>query len=266
MFTQFFSLTFNPFTKEIDSSLLFQSKEYMEISARLEYLKQTRGIGLLIGEPGAGKSTCLRRYRDHLNPSLFKPCYFALSTVTVKEFYRALAYMLGEEPKYQKIALFHQIQSAILTLYKENRITPVIILDEIHLASNKLLEDIRLLFNFSMDSENPFILILAGQPLIRNKLSLNINQPLKQRIGIKYMLQGLKKDEINAYCISRLEIAGCSEELIETSAYEAIYGITKGFPRLINNLMTGALLYAYSKKLRKIDEEVIYQAQNELSF
>ncbi|WP_235811216.1 AAA family ATPase, partial [Syntrophomonas wolfei] len=42
------------------------------------------------------------------------------------------------------------------------RVTPVIILDEIHMASNKLLEDLRIIFNFNMDSENPFILILAG--------------------------------------------------------------------------------------------------------
>ena len=73
----------------------------------------------------------------------------------------------------------------ILNNEEINRITPVIILDEIHMASNKLREDLGLIFNFSMDSENPFILILAGQPLIRSKLALNVNNPLRQRIVIE---------------------------------------------------------------------------------
>ena len=77
-------------------------------------------------------------------------------------------------------------------MYYDRRITPVIVLDEIHLASNKVLEDLRLIFNFKMDSQNPFILILAGQPLIRSKLTMNINNPLRQRLVVKYIMQGLR--------------------------------------------------------------------------
>lgn len=168
MFTQFFGLKFNPFTKEIDCSSLFKSQEPQEVLARLKYMEQARGMALLIGEAGVGKSTVLRHYVSLLNPSLFKPCYFALSTVTVKEFYRGLASILGEDPKFQKISLFNQIQSSILRSYKEHRITPVIILDEMHMASNQLLEDLSMIFNFSMDSENPFILLLVGHPMLRN--------------------------------------------------------------------------------------------------
>jgi hypothetical protein len=68
-----------------------------------------------------------------------------LSTVTLLEFYQGLALELGEEPKFKKIALFHQIQRAINVLYNDRRITPVIILDEIQLASNKVLEDLWLI-------------------------------------------------------------------------------------------------------------------------
>lgn len=265
MFTQFFGMKFNPFTKEIDCSCLFKSKESEEVSARLKYLEQTRGMGLLIGEPGVGKSTVLRNYVSKLNPSLYKPCYFALSTVTVKEFYRGLATILGEEPKFQKISLFQQIQGAILHLYKESRITPVILLDEMHMASNQLLEDLSIIFNFSMDSENPFILLLVGHPILRNKLALNVHSPLKQRITVNCSLQGFIEEEISSYCSSRLAIAGCKEEIFQASAIRAMYGLTKGIPRLINTLATNALLYASSKNLRTVDEEVIYQAQSELS-
>lgn len=265
MFTQFFGLKFNPFTKGAPSDTLFISQDLLELESRLKYLQNARGIGLVAGEPGSGKSTALRKYVFDLNPALYKYCYFSLATVTVLEFYQGLALELGEEPKHKKVAIFHQIQKSISSMYYDRRITPVIILDEIHLASNKLLEDLRLLLNFKMDSQNPFILVLAGQPLIRSKLSLNVNNPLRQRLVVKHIMQGLKADEIKDYCSSRLKQAGLAEEILTDSAIQAIYASTNGLPRLVNSLVTNCLLYAYGKKQRQIDEEVVYQAQSELN-
>lgn len=265
MFTQFFGMKFNPFTKEIASQDLFLSKDLKELDSRLKYLQTTRGIGLVIGEPGSGKSTALRKYVNGLNPALYKHCYFSLSTVTLLEFYHGLALELGEEPKFKKIALFHQIQHAINVLYSERRITPIIILDEIHLTSNKVLEDLRLIFNFNMDSQNPFILILAGQPLIRSKLTLNINNPLRQRLTVKHVMQGLGPEELYSYISSRLELAGVHEQIFLETAINAMYAITGGLPRVVNQLATNCLLCAYDKKQRTVDEEIVYQAQGELN-
>jgi type II secretory pathway predicted ATPase ExeA len=78
-------------------------------------------------------------------------------------------------------------------------------------------------------------------------------------------MQGLKKEEIQDYIKTRMKIAGVVDDIFTPSAYEAIYSLTKRLPRIINNLVTTSLLYAYSKRLREIDEEVIYQAQNEIS-
>ncbi|MDA8227119.1 MAG: AAA family ATPase [Desulfitobacterium hafniense] len=265
MFTQFFGLKFNPFSKEIAADQVFLSQDLVELNSRLKYLQNTRGIGLIAGEPGSGKSTALRKYVTDLNPSLYKACYFSLATVTVLEFYQGLALELGEEPKHKKIAIFHQIQDAINSLYHDRRVTPVIVLDEIHLASNKLLEDLRLLFNFKMDSHNPFILILSGQPLIRNKLTLNINNPLRQRLAVKYIMQGLGSAELKQYCSTRLKMAGLHEEIFTEAALEAINSATNGLPRMVNNLITNCLLFACEKKQRQIDDEVVYQAQSELN-
>jgi len=124
---------------------------------------ESRGICLIVGEPGSGKSTGLRKLTENLNRSLYKPCYLPLTTLTVKEFYQALASLLGETPAYKKVTLFQQIQNCIHNLYYEQRITPVIIVDEVHMAPVSILDDLRLLFNFKIDSANPFVLILAGQ-------------------------------------------------------------------------------------------------------
>lgn len=113
MFKQHFELKFNPFDKEIPTDKLFTSRDTKELDSRLKYMLDSRGICLIVGEPGSGKSTSLRKLVENLNRSLYKPCYLPLTTLTVKEFYQALASLLGETPAYKKVALFQQIQNCI---------------------------------------------------------------------------------------------------------------------------------------------------------
>lgn len=264
MFTQHFGLKMNPFTKELPTSDLFLGQDARELEARFKYIKSTRGIFLLTAEAGTGKTTALRRFVDGLNPGLYKPCYYALSTVTVMDFYRGIIMKLGEEPSHKKITMFEQLQRLIHTSYHEQRITPVIIIDEAQSLSNSVLDDLRILFNFKMDSENPYILVLAGQPTLKNRLQLGINQPLKQRIGTKYHMQGLSRDELNDYVSSRLKLAGAMDTNIFTpGALDAVHTLTKGIPRMVNKLLTASLLAAYARKTDAIDDEIIYQAHQE---
>ena len=74
---------------------------------------KSKGIGLLSGDPGAGKTFTLRSFKESLNPALYHVVYFPLSTGGVMDFYRGLAYGLGEEPKFRKVDLFRQIQQGI---------------------------------------------------------------------------------------------------------------------------------------------------------
>jgi len=224
-----------------------------------------RGIFLLVGEPGSGKTVALRRFVDGLGPSLFKPYYLSLTTLTVNDFYSALAYLLGEQPKHRKIDLFHQIQSAIANLYFEQRITPVILIDEIHMASTSILDDIRMLFNFRMDSINPFVLVLSGQPQIRNKLALNMCLPLKQRIAARYSMRGLSLSETDEYLKSRMALAGVFRDVFTEQAVSGIHSSSNGFPRNINNIAAACLMYCKWKNLDTVDEEAVYQANVELA-
>lgn len=97
------------------------------------------------------------------------------------DFYRGLAYGLGEEPKFRKVDLFRQIQQGIERMAEERKLTPVFILDEMHMAKDAFLQDIALLFNFKMDSTNPFVLVLSGLPHLKTRLKLNHHRPLSQR-------------------------------------------------------------------------------------
>jgi type II secretory pathway predicted ATPase ExeA len=265
MFKQYFGMKCNPFNKELDTKDFYESRDLKELDSRLKYMLGNRGICLVVGEPGSGKSAALRRFCEALAPSLYKPCCLSLTTLTVNDFYAALAFLLGEEPRHRKIDMFRQIQTGISNLYFEQRITPVIVIDEIHMASSAVLEDIRMLFNFRMDSQNPFVLILSGQPVIRSKLSLNICIPLKQRIGVKYSMQGLSLDETEAYLKSRMTLSGVTAEVFSREATENIHASSGGYPRNINNIAVTSLMYCAGKNLPVVGSEAVYQANTELA-
>ena len=265
MFTQYFSLKFNPFSKELDQKDVFMSKDARELLARLEYIKKTRGFFLLTAESGFGKTTLLRKFSASLNTGLFNVYYSALASLTVMDFYRSLILRMGETPAYRKISMFEQLQRLISASYYEKRITPIFVLDEAQSLSNSVLEDLRMIFNFKMDSENPFITIIAGGANIRRKLQLAANQPLRQRIISNYHMGGLLRTEINDYISSRLAIAGAADTNIFTeAALEAIFTATGGAFRLVNTLAAAALTCACSRNLSLVDEEIVYQADRDI--
>lgn len=264
MFTAFYSLASKPFAKEIKPEHMFQSSSHKEILARLNYLKDHRGIGMITGEPGSGKTSSLRAFVASLNPSLYKVAYFPLSTVTVQDFYRGLAFTLGLEPAFRKVDLFKQIQDAVHSLFFERKVVPFIILDELQLASTQFLSDLHLLFNFSMDSVNPFVLVLCGLPYLATKLSISHQQPLNQRLIMRYKMQPLTRDEVKSYLEHQMDLAGAKYPIFSEGAVEAITAVSRGWPRLINNLAVTSLIYGCQLELKYIDEEAVRQAAVEL--
>ncbi|GAA0496905.1 hypothetical protein GCM10008986_24830 [Salinibacillus aidingensis] len=263
MYKSYYSLAQEPFTKEANTSEAFTSSPYQEALARLDYLQKARGMGLIVGEPGAGKTFALRSFQESLNPSLYHVVYFPLSTGGVMDFYRGIAYGLGEEPNFRKVDLFRQIQSGIERMYKGRNITPVFILDEMHMAKDAFLNDLSVLFNFHMDAFNPFILVLAGLPHLRMRLGLNQNRPLAQRLIMRYQMEALNKDEVSEYVAHHLKAAGAKMPIFTEPALEAIALHSQGWPRLINTLATNSLLLGYQMKKENIDEEVVRLAAEE---
>jgi type II secretory pathway predicted ATPase ExeA len=263
MFTAYYALNFNPFTNEIDTKHHFESEDFIQAFARLEILKKHKGIGLLNGEPGSGKSFALRCFVSSLNKSMYKVVYIPITTLTVKEFYRALCDGLGLIPAYKKVDMYKQIQEAIYT-YSQKNITPVVIIDEVQFISNSILDDLRLIFNFDMDSKNYSILVLCGQPKLVLQLSRQTHEALTQRIAVNYAFKGLSRNETREYIYSRFKASGRAHPPIDEAAYELIYTTTGGFPRKINSLLTMALLTGLKEQMPILDPDLFLKANAEV--
>ncbi|MDQ0229233.1 ExeA family protein, partial [Metabacillus malikii] len=113
------------------------------------------------------------------------------------------------------------------------------------------------LFNFQMDSTNPFILVLAGLPHIKTRLALNHHRPLSQRLIMKYEIQPLTREEVFSYIDHHMKLAGAKMPIFTETALEAIALRSQGWPRVINTLTINSLLFGFQLKKGQIDEEII---------
>lgn len=200
-YTVRYGLEFNPFLKN-SKEILIQTHEYRETLFRLDYLSKTKGFGLLTGSPGKGKTTAVRNWAASLNPSLYKVIYSSFSTLTANDFYRTLATELGAQPAFRKPDNFRIIQEEITRLAVEKRKTPVIIIDEANYINNAILNDLKILFNFEMDSRDRAAILLTGLPNLNSTLKLGIHEPLRQRIVMNYEIGGLTKEEGRQYMLA----------------------------------------------------------------
>lgn len=67
MYKAYFGMITAPFTNEIPVSELFEGTQFKEFISRLKYLVETKGIGLVTGEVGSGKTVSLRAFTSSLH-------------------------------------------------------------------------------------------------------------------------------------------------------------------------------------------------------
>lgn len=258
-----YGLEFNPFLKNSFKKIFVETTESREAAIRLDYLSKTKGFGILTGAPGRGKTSVVRNWTEKLNPSLYKTVYTSLSTLTANDFYRNLVHELGVEAAYKKPENFRIIRSEITRLSVEKRKTPVIIIDEANYINTTILNDLKILFNFEMDSRDRAVILLTGLPQLNLTLNLRIHEPLKQRLVMNYNMEGLSKSEGRTYIMEKLSCAGCTQEIFEDAAIEAILNAADGTPRMINKYCTSAMIIGSSEKADIINTDIVMKSVNE---
>ncbi len=142
MFNSFYGLSFNSFGKQqIKEKDYFISRDFTDMTNRLNYLKDIRGIGVFTARPGMRKSFYLRCFAAELNPSLFHMEYLCLSTISVADFYKQLCAILGISDRSGKTGMFKSIQEQITYLYKEKRQPLLLAIDATQYLNTVILND-----------------------------------------------------------------------------------------------------------------------------
>lgn len=264
MLEAYWNLTGRPFEKSIKANQLFLSKTVKELFSRLEHLKQHRGIMLITGQPGTGKTTALRAFTSELSELSYKCFYVPLSTVNVLDFYRQLNRQLGGEASFYKTELFRSIQERIKDLVTNVKTIPVILFDEAHLLKNENFTELQIVSNFNMDSVDPAIIVLAGQSHLADRLIRPILKSFYQRIVLKHHMLPLDKSEIEPFIKHHLALKGCHKSPFSENAVEAIFKNTAGIPRVVAALAAKTMTLGMFEKVQILTEEHVFKACQEI--
>ena len=259
----FYGLSGNPFSKQaLKAKDSFISNDHREMLNRLNFLKDVNGVGVFTAFAGMGKSFTLQCFGKELNPNLFNMHYVCLSTISVIDFYKQFCEILGIDVKVGKTVMFKAIQERIYYYFKEKRCPLILAIDEAQYLNDGILRDLKMLMNYKYDSLNCFSLILSGEPNLNITLQKPSNEALKQRISVHYNFVGLNPDEVSEYVFHKITIAGGAKTIIGSDAIQTLTGFCQGNPRIIDNLMTNALILGAQLDKQTIDSEIIMAAAN----
>lgn len=266
MFTSYFGMSCNPFIKNESSKYKYESNDFKEMITRLNYLKEVKGIGLFIGTPGLGKTYALKYFVDSLNKDLYKVIYInATSYMNNFEFFKIICDELDiDVGACYKTDIYNNIQNELKKMVNQFKINPIIIIDDAHLLSRGIIDNLKVLYDFDMDSIDYITLILVGYPELKHELSKNVHETINQRIIVNYLFKGLNRIEVEEYVKSRLEIANTNTDIFDKNSFSSLAQACKASPRILNTLVLNSLMLASQNNLTKINSEIVMNAKKEM--
>ena len=265
MYTSYYGMSSNPFLKETDTKYAYQSEDYKQIINRLNYLKEIKGIGLFTGTPGLGKTFIIRSFINSLNKDLYKIIYISATKNSVYDFFKMIASSLDIDAGVcYKTELYKKIQAEIIRLVKIERIEPIIIIDDAQNLSRDILTEMKVLFDFEMDSKDYTMIALVGYPELKEELQKNVYNSLTQRFLVNYSMTGLSREETKEYLTTRFSLAGVNNEIFTEDALNSLYSCSKSSPRRLNTLVLNSLLLGSQHKSLKIDSSIVMLGKEEM--
>ena len=260
IYTEFFGLEKRPFTLLPDPSFIYWSTPHKQAFTMLEYgLLTCAPITLITGEIGSGKTTLLRELLKSM-PIEFNVGLISNAQGDRGELLHWVLMSLGQpvEPGKSYVQLFHQFQEFLISQYADGKRT-ILIFDEAQNLSVETLEELRMFSNINADTDELLQLVLVGQPQLCDLVSDPRLVQFAQRISAEFHLPTMSAEDVESYINHRLTVAGATRKIFTKGACESIHLVSKGTPRLINQICDYALVYAYSYERKEVDAAIIQQ-------
>jgi type II secretory pathway predicted ATPase ExeA len=260
-----YGFTRMPFGKDLAPGMLHAHRAHSEAVARISWCISEQQIGVISGECGAGKTVAARAAISSLDASRHSVLYLGTPGVGLRGIYTTIVTGLGGTPRFHNASLIPQAQDLLGAESAERGKQVVLVIDEAHLLGAESLEGIRCLSNAGMDRTAPFCLLLLGQPTLRRRLRMGSFAALDQRIGLRYTIAGLDQTETSSYIAHHLALAGRSDTLFSDDAVALVHAVSRGLPRLINNLAVQSLIAAFADGKAIVDESSARAGVTEVS-
>lgn len=271
MYTAFYQLKEEPFRLTPDPRFLHLADPHRTaLKVLLQGVLQRKGFTVVAGPVGTGKTTLLHTALQILTEKSegrgrLVSAFLVNPTLAPSELLEAVLdeyeITCTATSKPRRLAALHQM----LFQTQQQGGTAILLIDEAHLMSVELLEEIRLLGNTDTYQEKLLQIVLCGQPELFAVLQRPELQALQQRIASTCLLRPLSLPEVRAYMAERLHAAGLRGSSPFTgTAVEVIHRLTGGVPRLINLLSDACLLVGFELKRKQIDQFLVEQASEDV--
>ena len=267
MYNSYWGFSEKPFENTPDPRFMYNSNQHYEALTRILYtIAERKSAAILTGEYGSGKTLISRVIANKLlqEEQKYNIALIVNPAIPSLGMLKEILYQLGDETgrSAQKIEVLRILNERLYKNMNENKHTVVIIDEAQAIENTSVFEEIRLLLNFQSDDKFLLTLILIGQPELKQKVA-KIPQ-LEQRFFIRYHLNNLTQEETTSYIQHRCQTAGRKEEIFTDSACRAVYEVSCGIPRKINNICDLSLTVGYGKTVDKIDEDIIRAVAEDL--
>ena len=265
MYKNFFGLRKNPFNVNPDPRFLYLTPQTQKALDELTYgIQNRKGLILLTGEVGTGKTTLINCLLDRLRHRKIPMAFIFNSHLSVKHLFEFILTDFGIPIDFQlESNMLMRFNTWLIECFRAGE-SPVLIVDEAQGLSFKLLEEIRLLLNLETASQKLLQIVLSGQSELEDKLKQPELRQLRQRITLRCSTRPFTLEESHGYITERLRIGGAlGDPIFASDAMDAVHFYSQGIPRVINLLCEHALINAYVEHFRLVPARVVDEAARE---
>lgn len=243
---QHFGLTQDPFSNEPDLRFYFESTSHLDAQRRVERgLRQRKGLTLLTGDGGMGKTMLARRILDGLEEEVFEATLLVMlsgaadATGILQRFARQLG---AEDPADDRAALLAQIYELLAIVREDGRHT-VLMVDDAQIMSPEVFAELGGLLNLEYEDRRLLSILFIGSPDLDRLVE---NDPsMAPRVDVRVRLQPMDMSNVTAYLAHRLAAVKGNAAIVPPNVIETLVKLGRGRPRLLNTLADNALFEAY---------------------
>jgi general secretion pathway protein A len=268
MYLEFFKLKELPFRLTPDTEFLYMSVGHSRAKAYMDYTVWNReGFVVITGEIGCGKTTLIQKLLSELDENVLVAKIFQTQLDEV-ELLQAMLVEFGLNPfNAKKVELLDMLNTFLLDNFHQLK-QLVLIVDDAHNLSLKVLEEIRMLSGLETRKEKVLHVILVGQPSLNDVLDSQEMEQLTQRVRLRYHIKSLSENDTRDYIQHRLAIAGAEDpkKIFTPDTIPIIYKYTGGLPRLINTLCDTAMTCAFADNIHGVSMSILNTAIEELQW
>jgi len=249
-----------PFTREIPIKDRWHSDIFDNPLAALRQTIEQRMSSVVLAPSGTGKTLLLRTLRAQLPEARYRVHYLKLTSLSKKDLCREIGSAAGFDLSGIYPVVFRMLQQR-LRQFDGDGLRPILLLDDTQDMSPTVLTTLRILTNFDMDSKLVLSLVLAGDNQLRHMLESPPLEPIRRRMAHIATLRLLSRAETRDYMQHRVRIAGARTFPFDTQAVDAVFEISRGNLRAIDQLARKSLELATQKDIATVDPALVAETR-----